>query len=126
MAVYAALLFVLACTAVAGFQAALVLGMPWGELTCGGRWPGRLPLRVRVVPLLSILLLGLSSLVILARVRWALPELHAESHVGAWIVVGYCVLGCVANALTPSGRERRLWLPVVSCMLVASLIVASK
>lgn len=124
MILHAALLFVLACTAVAGFQVALVLGMPWGEFTCGGRWRGRLPLLIRIIPLLSILLLGLSSLVVLARVQWALPEFHEESHVGAWIVVGYCVLGCIANAVTPSRRERRMWLPVVSCMLLASLIVA--
>jgi len=31
----------------------------------------------------------------------------------------------VANALTPSRRERRLWLPVVVVMLVSCLIVAS-
>lgn len=102
-----------------------MLGMPWGEFTCGSRWRGRLPLRVPIIPLVSILPLGLSSLVILARVQWALPEFHEASRVGAWIVVGYCgVLGCVANAVTPSRCERHLWLPMVSCMLVCSLIVA--
>jgi hypothetical protein len=121
---YAASVFVLACAVVAAFQAALVLGMPWGEFTCGGRWRGRLPLLARIIPLLSILLLGLASLVILARVQWALPDFHAGSRFGAWIVVGYCVLGCVANAMTPSRRERRLWLPVLGGMLVCSLLVA--
>ncbi|OWQ84386.1 hypothetical protein CDN99_24125 [Roseateles aquatilis] len=124
MILSAALLFVLASTVVAAFQAALVLGMPWGELTCGGKWRGRLPRRVRIIPLLSMLLLGLSSLVILTRAQWMWPELHAASRVGAWAVVGYCALSCVANAATPSRRERQLWLPVVICMLVASLVVA--
>lgn len=88
MTSYAASVFVFACAVVACFQAALLLGMPWSEFTCGRRWRGRLPWLARIISLLSILLLALSSLIIPARVR-ALPEFHARSHLGAWIAVGY-------------------------------------
>jgi len=41
-----------------------------------------------------------------------------------WVVVAYCAVGTVANAVTPSRPERRLWLPVVAAMLLCSLVVA--
>ncbi len=125
MAEYAALLFVLAAAGVGIFQVALALGAPWGELTLGGRWPGRLPPRIRLLPVLSLALLGLFSAVILARADLALPLLQPHSDALAWVVVGYCGLGCIANAMTPGKRERRLWLHVVLGMVALSLIVAT-
>ena len=121
---YAALLFSAASGVVALFQFALALGAPWGEFTLGGRWKGTLPAMVRFIPVFSIVLLGFFCQVVLARagvqglVPWEPP------HWAAWTVVAYCVLGCIANAASPSRRERQLWLPVVSAMLVASTIVA--
>jgi len=40
------------------------------------------------------------------------------------VVVVYCAVGTVANAVTPSRQERCLWLPVVAAMLLCSLVVA--
>lgn len=125
---WAAVLFALACACVGAFQLALVLGAPWGELTLGGRWRGRLPPRVRFIPLLSALALAFFAAVILARagftLPWPLPPLLPYAGPLAWVVVGYCLLGALANAATPSRRERRLWLPVVLVMLVTSFAVA--
>jgi hypothetical protein len=121
---YAALIFAFASGGVILFQIALVLGAPWGEFTLGGRWKGRLPIRVRLIPLLSIALLVFFCVVVLARAdflgraSWALvPWL-------IWLVVAYCLLGCIVNAITPSRLERMLWLPVVASMLATSVIVA--
>lgn len=100
------------------------MGAPWGEYTLGGKWRGRLPPNVRVAPLLSFVLLCGFSAVILARANIAFAPLREWAQWLAWIVVGYCVLGSVANTITPSRRERLLWLPVVLVMLAASLIVA--
>ncbi len=104
---------------------ALTLGAPWGEFTLGGRWRGRLPPRIRFIPLVSTLLLGIFSAVILARAGLGLPTVQEHSHLLAWVVVGYFVLGCIANAITPSKRERMLWLPVVFFMLLLSITVAT-
>ena len=120
----AALLFVLVSLFVAIFQAALTLGAPWGEFTLGGRWRGRLPLRVRPLPLLSIALLVAFAAVILSRANIALAPLQNHSRSLSWVVVGYCVLATIANAATPSKRQRNLWLPVVVLMLLLSLVVA--
>lgn len=125
MAKSAALLFTLAAAGVGAFQIALALGAPWGEFTLGGRWRGRLPTVVRFLPLLSLLLLISFSAVILARSGFDVPLVQQHSHSLAWVVVGYCALGSIANAVTPSRRERGLWLPVVLCMLVLSLVVAT-
>ena len=122
---YAALLFALISAGVGAFQVALALGAPWGEFTLGGRWRGSLPSMVRLIPLLSLLVLAFFGAVILARAGFGLPFLQPYSHSLAWVVVGYCVLGSIANAATPSKRERNLWLPVLLCMLASSLVVAT-
>ena len=125
MSKYAAFLFTLISTGVGVFQVALVLGAPWGEFTLGGRWRGSLPGVVRLLPLLSLLVLAFFGAVILARAGLGLPLLQSHSHSLAWVVVGYCVLGSIANTATSSKRERNLWLPVILFMLASSLVVAT-
>ena len=120
----AALLFVSASCVVGVFQIALALGAPWGEFTLGGRWRGSLPLAVRLIPLLSVALLVFFCAVLLARAGLALPQCDSISRTFAWLVVGYCALGSIANAATRSKRERNLWLPVVLFMLASSVVVA--
>ena len=46
-------------------HAALVLGAPFGRYTMGGRWPGRLPLRLRGLPAIQGALLVAMALAIL-------------------------------------------------------------
>lgn len=120
----AALLFVAASCVVGAFQMALALGAPWGEFTLGGRWRGRLPLAVRLIPLLSVVLLVCFCAVVLARANVALPQYQQLSQTLMWFVVGYCALGSIANVATPSKRESKLWLPVVLMMLASSVVVA--
>jgi len=93
-------------------------------LTMGGRVTGVLPRRLRAVAFVSLLLLLAFAVIVAARAQWFLPALQEPSRWLVWVVVGYCALGVLANALTPSRRERRLWLPVVALMLVSSLLVA--
>lgn len=107
-----------------GFQVALVFGAPWGEWTMGGRARGVLNGVWRWVPVLSILILLAFIAIVAARSGLALPGLCEWSNSLIWVVVVYSALGCVANAATPSARERRLWLPVVVLLLGSSLIVA--
>jgi hypothetical protein len=102
MAKYAALLFTLVAVGVCIFQFALVLGAPWGKFTLGGRWQDRLPPKIRLIPVASLILLGFFCLVILARVELAFPALHELSRPFTWFVVFYCAFGSVANAITPS------------------------
>jgi hypothetical protein len=109
----------------AGFQIALAMGMPWGSLTWGGKFPGRLPGAMRFVAGLSAALLLTFALVVAVRARMLLPEWQSLSRIGIWFVAGYSVVGVAANAMTPSPRERLLWLPVALVMLACCLTVAS-
>jgi hypothetical protein len=106
------------------FQLALALGAPWGEFTLGGKHRGVLPARWRFIPVISAVLLAGFMAVVLIRAGVILPEWAGLSHTLIWIVVGYSALGCIANAATPSPRERRMWLPVVGVLLATSLTVA--
>ena len=105
---------------VVGFHLAVILGAPWGHLTMGGRWDRALPGPARILSGLSALLVAGMALAVLARagvVGLRLPQ----GAMGA--VLALAGLGVLANALTPSGAERALWLPVTLAMLAAALLV---
>jgi hypothetical protein len=70
-----------------------------------------------------VLLVAFSA-VIFSRANMALAPLQRHSRFLSWVVVSYCALATIANAATPSKRERNLWLPVVALMLFFSLVVA--
>jgi hypothetical protein len=120
----AALVFSTLTMLAVGFQLAVAAGLPWGALTWGGRFPGRLPISMRAVAVISALLLSAFALVVAVRAGILWPRWDPASRVLVWVVVGYCALGVVANTATPSKSERQLWLPVVLLMLASSLLVA--
>jgi hypothetical protein len=120
----ASMVFIGSCLFVAAFQVLLVLGRPWGEWTLGGRFRGRLPPLARGVAGCSALLLAGFAVVAAARAELAFPGLRVASGWLIWVVVAYCAVGTVMNGITPSVRERRLWLPVVAVMLITSVLVA--
>ncbi|QYF94465.1 hypothetical protein KY495_04410 [Massilia sp. PAMC28688] len=124
MTALAALLFTVLAAAVVLFQLALVWGAPYGALTLGGTYKGALPLPVRVVPALSAILLAAFAMVVLIRADLVLPQWALQARSLIWLVIAYCAVGVAANFFTPSRRERTLWLPVVSLMLVSSAITA--
>ncbi len=90
----------------------------------GGRYRGALPRRVRAVPALSVVVIVGFAIVVLAQAGVAFTDFQTLSAKLIWVVVAYCVVGCLANYITPSKRERALWFPVVAGMLVCSLIIA--
>jgi len=101
------------------FQIALALGAPWGHLTMGGRWRGRLPAGGRIAALVSAaVMLGIAA-VFLGLGGWTAPP----PRWAGWVVVGFLALSVVLHLITPSRAERRLWLPVVVAMLAAALTV---
>ena len=120
---FSANVFSVLTAAVAAFQLALVGGAPWGALTQGGRFVGALPSSARAIAAFSALLL----LAFIGIVRAHASAVQAPRFPRAiWVVVAYCALGILANAITPSVRERALWLPVVIVMFATSLHVARR
>jgi hypothetical protein len=101
-------------TGIAGFQAALAAGAPWGVLAYGGATAGTLPEALRTSSALVVpVYLGLAAVAAGAvgspRARLALTR------AGAVLMT----VGAVVNLASPSLPERLLWVPVTAATAVA-------
>lgn len=121
----APLIFLIVSFIVVAFQLALTLGAPWGQLTLGGKYTSVLPNHMRLVCLLTMVIFLAFVILVLARAGWILPALFATSNMLIWVVVVYCFVGVIANALTPSRYERMLWLPATTALFASSLCIAT-
>ncbi len=106
------------------FQLALVFGAPWGEYTMGGRFSGKLPLKIRIAVLFQLFVLILFSFIVLAKTQLAFEQYQDFGRIGMWFIVGFFILGTILNLATPSKKERNLWGPVNLIALAISLILA--
>jgi cell division protein FtsW (lipid II flippase) len=79
---------------------------------------------MRALALGSAALLASIGAVVAARAGLALPRWQYASRRLIWVVVAYMLVGVVLNAMTPSPRERALWLPVTAVLAVCALVVA--
>ena len=96
-----------------GFQLALALGAPLGDLAWGGQNPGVLPTRLRVASAVTgLVIYPLIVLVILASAG-VIPRTSSpvSGPVVMWVLTGLFLLGALANAVSRSPRER-IWAPV--------------
>ncbi len=105
------------------FQGCLAAGVPWGEASMGGKYPGKYPPRMRIVAVMNMLILGFIAAVVLSDANLMFPGLHPITGIGIWVIVAFFVIGTVMNTFTPSKIER-IWAPVTFIQLIASLIVA--
>ena len=106
---------------IAAFQAALVLGAPWGEYTQGGGTSGTLTASGRIMAAVSCVLSMVMAGAILSRVGRGplgrrLPV--RVTTVLAWFTMVYAGIAVVLNLITRSTAERALWAPV-SILLLA-------
>ena len=108
------------------FHRARALGVPWAELSWGGRYSGRLPVPMRVASVASAVVLILLALMVLVRAGVLLPRWHAQSQEMTWVVVACCGVAVLAHICTPSKRERVVWLPMVLILFLTSVLVARR
>lgn len=113
----AALFFVLPALYTAGFQFAMAGGAPWGHLTLGGRWPGRLPPPIRLLALLQGVIALLMIAVVLDRGGVLAFNWPDWTYYATLVMLA---LSVVANAATPSKPERRIGLPVAGVMVLSA------
>ena len=106
-------------------QLGLASGMPWGEITWGGVYPGVLPPHMRGASLFSALLLLAFACEVSARAGLVRRRLKTSAKT-IWVVIGYSALGAFMNTITPSFWERVIWLPVTLGLLACSFVVAKK
>jgi hypothetical protein len=109
---------------VAGFQAALALGAPWGRAAWGGAHE-RLPDRLRIASTFAAVLWLVASLVVLARApfEWS-PIPFGVATWGTWVLFGMLLVGTVMNLASRSRLERLIQTPVAAVLAILCLLVA--
>lgn len=110
----------------AGFQAALALGLPWGEAAWGG---GRaeLGMGLRVASGVQAVMAVGFALIVLRRAGhsvWA-PLPAPWLSVATRVLTGYMALGTLINAASRSPIERAMWTPIAMSLAVLCGIVAA-
>ena len=119
-----AIIYCLATFVAVLFQFGLALGVPWGHLAMGGKFPGKFPPAMRVAAVVQALVLcGLAG-VVLIRAKMILPSWYDTADWAIWVVVGFAAISVAMNSITPSRWERIIWVPVGAVLLVCSLLVA--
>ncbi len=107
------------------FQLGLAIGMPWGSVAMGGKYPGRFPRHIRGAAVVQALILAAFGVVVLTRAELILPNWLEPSTIAVWFVVALGAISVVLNLTTPSKWERRIWGPATILMLLSSLAVAT-
>jgi hypothetical protein len=121
---FVAYMFTLLTLIVIVFQFALALGAPWGEYTLAGKYPGKLPPKLKLAAVMQILVLVVFSLIMLTRSGLILEQFFNISRVAIWFVAGFFILGSATNLTSPSQKEKLLWGPVNIILLILSILTA--
>lgn len=116
----AAMLFAALCLLPIGMHIGLIFGAPWGIYTMGGRWPGTLPGPIRLLLALQALLLVAIAVAVLNYAGLCDLVLPPYSFGIAFTLIA---LSALANNVTPSKPERRLWGPVTLALALLATFV---
>lgn len=105
------------------FQGCLAAGVPWGEASMGGKYPGKYPPKLRIFAVLNMIVLAFISMLVLSESELYFSQLKTLSRIGIWVITVFFLIGTIMNTITPSKIER-IWAPVAAIQFVASLIIA--
>ena len=114
-----AILYALIIAPVVLFQFCLIFGAPWGQVTQGGRYEGPLPVTGRVAALLSVPILICMG----ASITSAAGLVPNWAGWTAYAAIAMQALSTSLNWITPSQKERLLWGPITSIMLLLAAYV---
>ena len=104
------------------FQGCLAAGVPWGEASMGGKYPGKYPPKMRIVAGINMIILGFIAIIVLSEADIMLPQLKTISSVAIWFVVVFFFIGTIMNTITRSKIER-IWAPVALIQMITALII---
>lgn len=109
---------------IATFQLALALGAPLGEYTMGGKFPGKLPIKMRIAALIQIIIILLFVFMVIAKAGIAFEQYQRIGRIGIWFIVAFFVFGSIMNLSSPSRKEKLVMGPANIIALISTLIVA--
>ena len=126
MTIPAAFLAAILFVGMAAFQASLAVGVPLGAHVLGGRYPGALPNRLRVLSAIAAVVLVVGALIILARagaIAWpaGVSGLLAPA---SWAIAAFLVLNTLGNLASKSRLERTVFAATTAVLAVLSAFVA--
>jgi NADPH-dependent 2,4-dienoyl-CoA reductase/sulfur reductase-like enzyme len=119
-----AFVFIGLAVGIAVFQIVLALGAPLGEYTLGGKYPGKLPGKLRVAALFQIAILFIFTVMIVSKAGIAFGSLYGVARIGAWVVFAFFIPGSILNLSSPSKKERLVMGPLNIVALICSFMVA--
>ena len=106
------------------FQIARAVGAPWGQYAMGGSFPGVYPVALRIAAVGQTIFLVFWAAIILARAGLAFARWQKLARRLIWLFVILSIVATLLNAITPSGPERAIWLPIAAGLLLCNLAVA--
>lgn len=101
------------------FQLALAAGVPWGEYSMGGKFPGKYPPQMRIVAIFNALLLTFFDFIVFIRAEVIFSEWFIFSRSFIWFIFGFFILSILMNAISPVKKER-LWAIAAFFMAISS------
>jgi hypothetical protein len=110
--------------AIALFPLVLALGAPLGEFTLGGKYPGKLPVKLRIAALLQILILFIFNMIVLSKAGLAFDFMSDFSRIAVWFVFAFFILGSIMNLSSPSKKEKIVMGPLNIIALICTFILA--
>lgn len=122
--VLSAYVFTTLATIVAVFQLVLALGAPLGEYTMGGKFPGKLPVPMRLAAGVQILVLFVFVFIVMAKAGLAFAPYYHISTMGIWVIVVFFAFGTIVNVSSPSRQEKLTMGPANIVALISTLVVA--
>ena len=89
----------------------------------GGKFPGKLPIKMRIAALIQIFFLLLFVSVVITKEGMALEQYHRVGRIGKWFVVSFFVLGSIVNLSSPSIKEKLVMGPANIITLIITLLI---
>ena len=111
-------------TALAGLQACVAAGAPWGRFVWGGRHKV-LPRHLRIGSALSVALYAGFAWLLLARAGVLAGGSGAFAAVATWVLFGYFSAGVVMNLASRSPAERWTMAPACAALALLTWVVAA-
>jgi len=119
-----AIIFIVLAVFISVFQIALAFGAPLGEFTMGGKFPGKLPPKMRIAAVIQVFILIGFTLIVISKSGLALQNIYSISKFAIWIILAFFVFGSILNLSSPSKKERFVMGPLNLIALFSVLMIA--
>jgi hypothetical protein len=122
--ILAANIFIVLSIVIVIVQLALAFGAPLGEYTLGGKFPRKLPIKMRVAALIQIFILLVFIFIVTSKAGIAFEQYYGFGRIGIGFIVVFFIFGSIVNLTSPSKKEKLVMGPANIIALISTLIVA--